>query len=143
MTIWLLIIVALGLLLLFVRSHRSPRRKSRSLHRRPLRRASAGFVNGNHHAESYSAVEIIPGDPCCSHVEQLKGKRYLSAEAPEIPLTSWGAENCYCRYKHLVDRREYKERRDAVPIASELYLNAGYEERREHRRGRRASDKEH
>jgi hypothetical protein len=42
----------------------------------------------------------------CEAVEKLEGKRFLSKEAPRLPLPGCGAEHCRCRYVHFKDRRE-------------------------------------
>lgn len=59
----------------------------------------------------YHCVEVkIPYD-ACEAVMQLHGVRYLSAEAPNLPLPACD-QNCSCTFKHYDDRR-VEERRDA------------------------------
>jgi hypothetical protein len=41
----------------------------------------------------------------CEAVKKLEGKRFLSKEAPRLPLPDCGAEHCRCRYVHFKDRR--------------------------------------
>jgi len=60
----------------------------------------------------YHAVGIEPGSACCKAVAGLKGRRYLSAAAPEIPLPACDAASCHCRYVHFEDRREGEDRRE-------------------------------
>ncbi len=60
----------------------------------------------------YHCVEVkIPYD-ACEAVMQLEGKRYLSADAPILPLPACN-QNCKCKFKHHNDRRRKEDRRDA------------------------------
>lgn len=57
--------------------------------------------------EDYHAVSIHHGSRCCQSVAALDGKRFLSTEAPALPLTDCSAPGaCRCRYHHHTDRRE-------------------------------------
>ena len=47
----------------------------------------------------------------CEQVLKLHGKRFLSAEAPVLPLPGCD-QNCSCKFKHYNDRRQ-DERRDS------------------------------
>ena len=59
----------------------------------------------------YHSVAVkIPYD-ACEAVMQLHGKRFLSAEAPQLPLAACD-QHCECTFKHYNDRRQ-EERRDA------------------------------
>lgn len=59
----------------------------------------------------YHCVELkIPYD-ACEQVLELHGKRFLSAEAPQLPLPGCD-QNCSCRFKHHDDRRQ-DDRRDS------------------------------
>jgi hypothetical protein len=54
----------------------------------------------------WHAVSIVSSAPCCSAAMGLLGTRFLSKEAPVLPLRhcSMGAE-CRCSYQHHHDRR--------------------------------------
>lgn len=56
---------------------------------------------------SYHAVEVVyPSGRSCAAVRRLKGKAFLSAEAPKIVVEGCSQpKECQCRYKHLEDRR--------------------------------------
>jgi len=41
----------------------------------------------------------------CDAVRKLAGRRFLSADAPSIPVRQCGMGACQCRYKHHADRR--------------------------------------
>jgi len=47
----------------------------------------------------------------CEAVKKLEGKRFLSKEAPHLPLPGCGAAHCHCRYVHFKDGREDDRRR--------------------------------
>ncbi|AWI77338.1 hypothetical protein CEW83_20595 [Parazoarcus communis] len=90
------------------------------------------------HRRSFHAVEVRASGKACASSRALKGKRYLSTEAPPIPLPSCTQEACSCVYVHFDDRRA-TQRRD-------VYLHGAYEqgERKQERRaqnGRRQSDR--
>jgi hypothetical protein len=51
-------------------------------------------------------VRIVAGPVACEAVRALKGMRFLSAEAPRIPLPRCpDRPGCRCVYQHLSDRR--------------------------------------
>lgn len=74
----------------------------------------------------YHCVTIrYPGDQACEAVQKLEPKsrlsgrvplflethkRYLSSEAPLLPLPGCTASYCQCRYVHYEDRRELNRR---------------------------------
>ena len=54
----------------------------------------------------WSAVSIVPGSGSCEAALTLKGRRFLGAEAPRIPLAECPrAESCRCTYRKYADRR--------------------------------------
>jgi len=63
------------------------------------RRADSSEFNPFH------AVSVHPAAGGCQAAMAIKGQRFLSEEAPELPLQGCTAENCHCRYAHHVDRR--------------------------------------
>ncbi|MDO9600001.1 MAG: hypothetical protein Q7J47_19980 [Azoarcus sp.] len=87
---------------------------------------------------SFHAVEVRSKGGGCEAARAVHGKRFLSTEAPPIPLPSCKRSSCSCVYVHFDDRRS-QQRRD-------VYLHKAYEigeraqERRE-RYGRRQSDR--
>ena len=79
---------------------------------------------------SYHCVElVIPYDACDAAME-LHGKRFLSAEAPTLPLPGCG-QTCGCRFKHHNDRR-HEERRDPFSTSA---LHSVYAENKNRRLG--------
>jgi hypothetical protein len=54
----------------------------------------------------WSAVSIVPGNNGCEAALALKGRRFLSSEAPRIPLPECTlAQGCRCVYRKYADRR--------------------------------------
>ena len=47
----------------------------------------------------------------CNAVTALGDKRFLSHEAPDLPLADCDRDKCTCRYLHHRDRRSQEERR--------------------------------
>ncbi len=57
----------------------------------------------------------------CEAVTKHEGKRFLSKEAPRLPLPGCGAAHCRCQYVHFKDRRE-DDRRSSYK--SPLFVSA-------------------
>ena len=54
----------------------------------------------------YHCVEVRAGTPACEAVRHLGNVRFLSAEAPALPLSGCTLQACRCSYVHHDDRRE-------------------------------------
>jgi hypothetical protein len=56
---------------------------------------------------SYRCVGIQPEDPltACDAVRANSGQRFLSGQAPQLPLPGCTADRCTCKYVHFDDRR--------------------------------------
>ena len=83
------------------------------------------------------AVSVVPGEECCKLVKMHLGTRWLSSEAPRLPVPGCDAMYCDCRYRHFDDRRtnvQRKQDRDG------WIRNFKGEDRRSKGRGRRESD---
>ena len=61
--------------------------------------------------ERYHAVGIRPGEICCEAARQFGTLRFLSAQAPGLPLPGCQLTSCTCRYSHYPDRRHGVDRR--------------------------------
>ncbi|QYJ78373.1 hypothetical protein [Shewanella acanthi] len=89
----------------------------------------------------FHCVSIEHYGNCCEKANEVKGKRFLSKEAPEIPMEECTYPDCHCRYQHYDDRRHNEdERRMDYGVTHDLYGLFGEENRRENRRGRRSND---
>ena len=62
----------------------------------------------------YHAVGIKPGKDCCGAAQAIRGKRFLSREAPSTPLRDCTAATCTCTYQHFDDRRSGVDRRQVA-----------------------------
>ena len=93
----------------------------------------------------WHAVAVSSGKPCCRASVVARNVRYLSTEAPPLPLAGCTQpQGCLCKYRHFNDRRAGPRR----TTDSELFKNAlsrhvvaklTIEERRM-TKGRRATD---
>src|SRR3984885_15746908 len=54
--------------------------------------------------EAWHSVSIIRGRQACAAVVELNGRKWLSAEAPHLPVKGCDATHCECRYRHHADR---------------------------------------
>jgi hypothetical protein len=53
----------------------------------------------------WHAVAIVAPSRACEAALACKGKRFLSSEAPRLPLAQCDANRCICKYRHFEDRR--------------------------------------
>lgn len=89
----------------------------------------------------YHCVAINPGEGACRTALTLKGQRFLSDEAPLLPLASCDVARCRCTFEHHRDRRR-SDRRNPYTAQSHTFVVQGGVDRRG-RRGRRDSDGMH
>ena len=60
----------------------------------------------------HSVSIVVPDNvPHCEAVSSLRGRRFLSTEAPKLPLATCDVATCECRYEHYQDRRRRRGRR--------------------------------
>jgi len=88
---------------------------------------------------AYHAVAIMPGHRCCAAAQDLRGQRFLSREAPPLPLKECDRADCSCRYEHFDDRRAKPRRARDMGVSVDGWLED--ERRKPIKRGRRASDR--
>lgn len=105
----------------------------------------AKLAEAPHHTQHritnpWHAVSIVPtfGNASCRAVTGLIGQRFLSSEAPRLPLPDCTMKGkCTCRFRHHADRRSDRRRsRDAGMSDGNFYGM----ERRSRARGRRSTD---
>ena len=87
----------------------------------------------------YQAVSVRSRLCSCAAVFETDGKRFLTKEAPLLPLAGCDAARCECRYQRHEDRRVEGDRRGFAGLRTDLYAAAGNPERRGNR-GRRRED---
>jgi hypothetical protein len=105
----------------------------------------AGAIEHVHVTNPWHAVGISSGVACCQASVFLRQTRFLSSQAPPLPLQGCTQpKSCKCKYRHFSDRRAGPRR----ATESEMYQNAlsrhvatavRSDERRASR-GRRATD---
>jgi len=63
--------------------------------------------------KDWHAVSIVPKGASCEAALALRGSRFLSKEAPRLPLEQCTTpKTCACAYKHHADRRGQPRRKD-------------------------------
>ncbi|MGA2839843.1 MAG: hypothetical protein ABSG18_06620 [Steroidobacteraceae bacterium] len=97
-----------------------------------------GNLSASRQSTPWHAVSVVTGRWCCDAARGIIGSRFLSREAPRLPLAQCSSmEACSCSYRHHVDRRGTPRRKDEAmgmrrmaPVPNERRLD----------RGRRADD---
>ena len=92
-------------------------------------------------ASRYHCVSINPAEGACRTAMTLRGQRFLSDEAPLLPLASCDVTRCGCTFVHHKDRRR-SDRRNPYTAQSHSFVIQGGVDRRG-RRGRRDTDGMH
>ncbi len=66
-------------------------------------------------SNKWHAVSIVPKGACCELAKSLRSSRFLSAEAPRLPLPECSMPgSCTCAYRHHPDRRGPARRADEL-----------------------------
>ena len=124
------------------RSSANKPHKAHKAHRsRPARKQHAN-VKAENPAKStaFHCVETHHHGKCCEAVKALHGKRFLSAEAPILPIKGCDQAHCECDYVHHNDRRADNRRTD-VGLQHDMYGQTGeVEHRSKTGHGRRETD---
>jgi hypothetical protein len=84
----------------------------------------------------WHAVSVVTGRWCCDAARGILGSRFLSREAPRLPLPQCSsADACSCLYKHHPDRRGQPRRKDEamgmrrmVPVPNDRRMARGRRE---------------
>ncbi len=87
--------------------------------------------------QPWHAVVIAASAGACAAAQACKGKRFLSSEAPMLPLAGCDARRCDCKYRHYDDRRggpRRQEEKASAPVTARSQVN------RRGKRGRRSTD---
>lgn len=84
---------------------------------------------------SYHCVEVRKGEDACTAVEALGHVRFLSDQAPRLPVTGCTVQRCACGFIHYDDRREEDRRHpygrlSSVPPVISGERRARYERRK-------------
>jgi hypothetical protein len=93
--------------------------------------------SGRPRKQLWHAVSILPRGAACEQAVALRERRFLSAEAPRLPLSDCpSAAECACIYRHHKDRRTGPRR----SVDETGLRNARSSGERRAGRGRRGSD---
>jgi hypothetical protein len=95
----------------------------------PVKNLFTASVKTDAPANPYHCVGIHHLDGACAAVERLSGRRFLSKDAPSLPLLTCDAAECRCRYMHFDDRRQGPERRNLRPALQDVREYSGQERR--------------
>jgi hypothetical protein len=86
----------------------------------------------------WHAISVVPGEWACDAALALRDRRFLSADAPQLPLSGCSRYGvCTCHYRHHSDRRRERRRKRDSGLSDRNYTGL---ERRGAKRGRRATD---
>ena len=101
---------------------RFPYQHGRAIHRnvfegamnvKPQRSGHFGRVETGRASKQWHAVTIVAKGNSCEAARAARNNRYLSADAPRLPLAECSnPEACSCSYKHHADRRAQARRAD-------------------------------
>lgn len=98
----LYVLILLVVVLIWFLSRRSKTKsKSTNKHSSPATKRKKDF-----HAVS---IQICP--QACAAAKQLRDKRFLSSQAPMLPLSDCNVKDCKCKFVHHQDRRSHEDRR--------------------------------
>ena len=59
----------------------------------------------------FHGISLKPCANACDAVQAIVGQRFLSSEAPALPLAGCDRQLCKCTYGHFSDRRDKEDRR--------------------------------
>lgn len=91
-------------------------------------------------ANPFNAVSVKSYGEGCTEIEAINGKRFLSEDAPLLPLQDCSLAKCNCRYSHLTDRRTGTGNRRALQAVIESVLASSEKPNRRDSIGRRWRD---
>lgn len=90
----------------------------------------------------WHAVSIVPGSQSCAGAAGLARKRFLSREAPSLPLKACDQAQCTCHYEHHDDRRKGPRRASELGVSVDSYYGLEKVDKRGGpKRGRRKTDR--
>jgi hypothetical protein len=95
-------------------------------------------MDSSRRSRPWHAVSIVATPASCETARALGATRFLSAEAPRLPLAECQAkDSCACAYRHHADRRGPPRRRDET---TGLRRSSQISQERRVTLGRRQSD---
>jgi hypothetical protein len=73
--------------------------------------------------EKFRAVSIRVGPRVCTAAKYLRGKRFISTQVPELPLSMCDISDCKCKYVYHKDRRAEDDRRFPSHIMQSVFAD--------------------
>ena len=86
---------------------------------------------------TYHAVSIKFDRNSCEAAQKMEGRRFLSSEAPRLPLPECDVPDCNCRFAHHPDRRSSTDRRSPFAASGFGGGTGSFEKERRARSDRR------
>ena len=71
--------------------------------------------------KEFGAVSIKTGPRACTAAKYLRGKRFISSQAPALPLSECDISDCKCKYDYYKDRRSEDDRRFPSAIMQSVF----------------------
>jgi hypothetical protein len=81
----------------------------------------------------FSGVEIRTRGGACRAAHALQGRRFLSKDAPSLPLSDCTHAQCACTFSKLPDRRTEGRRLDYGALNASLFLTTNRRMKRDRR----------
>ena len=85
----------------------------------------------------FGGVQIRPRLGACRAAQLLQGHRFLSKDAPTLPLRECSAARCSCTFSKLPDRRTEGRRLEHGGLHVTLFIAANRRKKRDRRRAAR------
>jgi hypothetical protein len=86
----------------------------------------------------WKAVGVVPGKEACEAAQKLRSQRFLTREAPRLPLPDCtNQDKCQCKYQHFASRRHRPRRATDEGRSSSAPPSEGERRRPGERRERR------
>lgn len=110
----------------------------KALFRAPLSRPLPDADSSRQHwiTNTWHAVSVVAPSNACATARKLNRVRFLSKEAPPLPLADCDARTCACHYRHHQDRRSEPRRESDVGASGRHWAGA----ERRYSPGRRVND---
>ena len=104
---WILILTMIGIVAFFLLLRRG--NSSVLFGKKPIAPAK----------RKYAGLAFVPDTHCCDAANAHNERRFLTSEAPNIPLAECSDPAlCECKYRNIDDRRTRDDRRDIVGVLS-------------------------
>lgn len=92
---------------------------------------------------AFHAVAIKYSESACAAAKEMTGRRFLSKDAPRLPLPECDMAECRCSFAHYDDRRTGRERRSPFAQRGISGATGAYEKERRGRNDRRSDADEY